>query len=274
MCVDNEWEAAVVGQADVGIHADIVAVDTHLSAEQCDTSLPLAFGHAHNVAHSPSCIIYPLMVKSSQVCSTRAVAPFGYACLSIQASQALVLFRLGCAPLSRNTAFGTNMLSRVCIFCQQYRGLRLIEDEYHVCFDCPLYDQPRYLLFCKLFETNFSFGENVMQNCQPLHLLASILSATTPQHVRLISRFLSDCLAMRALARCDIAEGPEIRGLAAGRWTTHLSNVEKSRLYKHIGDAINSVHVPIRELFSNCFGLHLPPPVPLLSFVTKQTTSG
>ena len=129
-------------------------------------------------------------------------------------------------------------------------------------------------MFCKLFETNFSFGESVMQNCQPLHLLASILSATTPQHVRLISRFLSDCLAMRALARCDVAEGPEIRGLAAGRWTTHLSNLEKSRLYKHIGDAINSVHVPIRELLSNCFGLYLPPPVPLLSFVTKQTTSG
>ena len=214
------------------------------------------------------------MVKSSQVCSTRAVAPFGNACLSVRASQALVLFRLGCAPLFRNTAFGTNIHSRVCIFCQQYRGLRLIEDEYHVCFDCPLYDQPRYLLFCKLFETNFSFGESVMQNCQPLHLLASILSATTPQHVRLISRFLSDCLAMRALARCDVAEGPEIRGLAAGRWTTHLSNVEKSRLSKHIGDAINSVHVPIWELFSNCFGLHLPPPVPLLSFVTKQTTSG
>jgi hypothetical protein len=31
MCVDKEWEAAVVGQADdiVGIHADIVAVDAH-----------------------------------------------------------------------------------------------------------------------------------------------------------------------------------------------------------------------------------------------------
>ena len=128
-------------------------------------------------------------------CNVRSVASYGNACLSARASQALALFRLGCAPLRRTVAFGSNVLTRVCLFCQFYHGVKLIEDEYHVCFDCPLYERLRCSLFHKLIQSEFSF------NCiepHPLNLLASLLSVTNPPHARAVSKFLCDCLAESA----------------------------------------------------------------------------
>jgi hypothetical protein len=264
-CADAEWEVEVIGQASLDIHTDVAVAADPLLGLLNDSNLLLTSGHAHNVMRSPSCVTYPLMVKASRVCSTRCVAPYGNACLSPRASRALALFRFGCAPLRRNIAFGTNVVMRVCPFCDVHYGARLIEDEYHVCFECPLYAQPRYLMFYNLFNSRFSFC-NV--DVQPLNLLASLLSADNPQHARTVGKFLCDCLAMRALARCDASEGC---GLMASKWVAHVSSSDKLRLQTFISDAVNKFYVPVKELLSSCFNVTLPVPAPLSSFIAPST---
>ena len=130
----------------------------------------------------------------------RKVAPFGYVCLTPRLSRALALFRLGVAPLNRNICFSSCISARICSFCFNSGAGKFIEDEFHACFECSLFDSLRCSLFEILHKNGFMFSSK--QNCNdvcPITLLADLLSVANPAHVRCVSRFLNDCLSLRAL---------------------------------------------------------------------------
>ena len=207
------------------------------------------------------------MNNSNQSClsrRSRCVAPYGNSCLSARASRALALFRLGCAPLRRNTAFGEKVHMRTCFFCYHVYGVRFVEDEYHVCFQCPLYEQPRYLLLCHLRNADFSFN-NI--DPYPLNLLASLLSVSIPHHVRIVGKFLCECLAMRALAGCDALQS-STPSTVAGTWLSHVTSQERAKLQMFVDDAFSGFKLPFDEIFSVYFNVVLPVPSPLSCFLS------
>ena len=241
---DFDWEVEVTSQADVSIHADVSSIN-HVPLFDGPTvstasDLSLTLGYAHNILCSPFCIAYSIMNNSNQSClsrRSRCVAPYGNSCLSARASRALALFRLGCAPLRRNTAFGEKVHMRTCFFCYHVYGVRFVEDEYHVCFQCPLYEQPRYLLLCHLRNADFSFNNT---DPYPLNLLASLLSVSIPHHVRIVGKFLCECLAMRALAGCGALQS-STPSTVAGTWLSHVTSQERAKLQMFVDDAFSQI---------------------------------
>ncbi len=85
-------------------------------------------------------------------CSVSSVAAFENVCLSDRCSRSLKLFRLRIAPINRNFQLDAPVTDRLCVFCVKSTYGRFIEDEYHVCFDCPLYESLRCKLLLKLVE--------------------------------------------------------------------------------------------------------------------------
>jgi hypothetical protein len=153
------------------------------------------------------------------------------------------------------------------LFCRHYRQTSHIEDEYHVCFECPLYELPRYFLFHQLSMAYFSFA-NI--DVQPLNLLAALLSVSNPQHVRAVSKFLCECLAMRVLAGCDAPTAGCCRP-TVGNWLSHVTDSDRARMQRCIEDAVLGFSVHVDELLLARFNLRLPQPMPLSSFVSQQT---
>ena len=115
---------------------------------------------------------------------------------------------------------------------------RFVEDEFHVCFDCPLYESLRCNLLLKLINSNFSFPPHwsrLLNNCPPApELLAALLSVEAPAHVRQVSSFLFECIALRCvyLTRCGITSK------SISFWLRFVTNKERERLESLLCEAI------------------------------------
>ena len=109
--------------------------------------------------------------------------------------RAFCLFRLGTIQLNVQTGRwgGSHVLSRTCDFCQKVCQRRVVEDPYHVCVECPLYECMRMCTYKKLLDRGFDFSS--VRGL--LHLCVSMLCVKEPSHVRTIGRFLADCMAAR-----------------------------------------------------------------------------
>ena len=78
--------------------------------------------------------------------------------------------------------------------------IHAIEDAYHVCMECPLYDVLREREFTALYQCGFEFGSECDVLVRDLFsVYVSMLYASKRPHVWAIGRFLSDCLAVRAM---------------------------------------------------------------------------
>ena len=149
-------------------------------------------GSMHVYDHRGNRFYRSVYVNNFGVC-----APFVSVYMSVCTLRALCLFRLGMAPLrmytGRQTVPSTPVLARTCEFCERKCGRRVLEDEYHVCVECPLYDNLRVNLFFKLMSRGLSFFRmrNLMCVC------VSVLCVRDPSMVRAVGQYLADCLATR-----------------------------------------------------------------------------
>ena len=116
--------------------------------------------------------------------------------------KAYCLFRLGIAPLHAHIGrwtkpSPTHVLARTCQFCVAVYERQVVEDEYHVCMECPLYDVLRYALLSRLD----SPGPNsVIRQCSTLtDLFRCLLNLTRKSQIWLVCRFLLDVLTVRCV---------------------------------------------------------------------------
>jgi hypothetical protein len=111
--------------------------------------------------------------------------------------RALCTFRLGIAKLHVHTGTWktpvTPLLDRTCAYCDSECGQKAVEDPYHVCMECPLYECARVELYNKLRAQKFDFTST--------HTLTdtytSLMNVGQPDAVRSVGRFLADCMAIR-----------------------------------------------------------------------------
>ena len=68
---------------------------------------------------------------------------------------------------------------------------KAVEDPYHVCMECPLYDRARLDLYHKLQSADFTFPTNLTDT------YVALMNVNQPDAVRSVGRFLSDCMAIR-----------------------------------------------------------------------------
>ena len=68
-----------------------------------------------------------------------------------------------------------------------------MEDTYHVCVECPLYDQMRARMYRLLRAHGFDFSKIRDLEC----MYRCMLCVSDAKHVRAVGRFLADCLAAR-----------------------------------------------------------------------------
>lgn len=124
-------------------------------------------------------------------------APYVHVYMSTRSFHALCLFRLGMAPLhmycGRQTTPRTHVLARTCQFCESMCNKRVIEDEYHVCVECPLYDSLRVCVYRVLLRAGFNFPFVFNLVC----LCMCMLNVRERSQVQAVGSFLADCLALR-----------------------------------------------------------------------------
>ena len=132
------------------------------------------------------------------------------------------------------------MYDRLCSFCLRSANRRFIEDEYHVCFDCPLYENLRCELLLKLVASKFCFPQHwawINNNCPPApELLAALLSVKAPAHIRLVANFLFNCVALRSiyLANCGLSSK------ATSFWLRFVARNELEHLNSLLCEAISN----------------------------------
>ena len=85
---------------------------------------------------------------------------------------------------------------RICPFCA-FVGDRIIEDEYHLVIECPLYDSPRATLLDKI---GTGQPEALAACTHAYDLYGLILSPRDKGHFLLTSRFLLQCIGLRTMA--------------------------------------------------------------------------
>ena len=191
-------------------------------------------------------------------------------CLSGRCSRSLALFRLRVAPVNRNFQFDAPVYDRLCSFCVNSSYGRFVEDEYHVCFDCPLYESLRCKLLLKLINSNFSFPHHwscLLNNCPPApELLAALLNVKAPAHVRQVALFLFECLALRCvyLTQCGITSK------SISFWLRFVTKSERERLEALLCEAnenskksrLDSFELSdsFAQLLSRHFNVHKPVP--------------
>ena len=109
--------------------------------------------------------------------------------------RAFCMFRLGTVHLNIHTGRWSNshVLSRTCQYCRLVCGKLVVEDPYHVCIECPLYECMRVHTLNTLHAREFDFSSVP----DLLRLCVSMLCASDPSHVRTVGRFLCDCMAAR-----------------------------------------------------------------------------
>jgi hypothetical protein len=273
---DADWCDELCALVQVKLHDRLFEVEDFASFSTVE-------GRAHNVIHAPNNLTFPLMISlNGPLC--RKAAPFGYVCLLPRLSRALALFRLGAAPLKRNTCFTSCLSSRICSFCYNTGAGKCIEDEFHVCFECKLFNVIRCSLFKILHQNNFKFSSKVVKRSLsdfcPLALLAELLSVSNPTHVRCVSRFLNDCLSLRAMYL-------EKYCMHAGRepfnyWPLFDSDRQKlSKIFEvsvSIATHVSKPDLPDCDsdsihLFSKLFSIFITPRVPLWLFVHELNQS-
>ena len=122
-------------------------------------------------------------------------APYLSVYMSKCVLRAFCQFRLGMAPLNAHDGRKKHMLvlARVCEFCSRVCGQQVVEDTYHVCMECPLYDSLRVNVFKQLDRFHFDFS-NVHDL---MGMYVCMLCVSDRLHVRAVGRFLADCLAVR-----------------------------------------------------------------------------
>ena len=192
----------------------------------------------------------------------RNVGPYGNIYLFHHLQKTIALFRLSAAPINRNiifTKFGTCIANRFCDFCDTYFSNRCVEDEYHVCFECPLYDDIRADFYINLLHSEFDF----LKKCtEPLFLLSSILSVSKPKHVRILGDFLYKCLALRSLFNQDESDT---------FWTTFFAAADRKRFINYL-DKINNIDaifmLKSQFIFQNAFKITLDKPRKLTDFIS------
>jgi hypothetical protein len=201
--------------SNIGEHGESTGESNKLGVPMSNSfrSICSTYGHIHNILNvsffndlvrlgSPTSTSHSLHLHSHS-----SVAAFGNVCLSERCSRSLALFRLRLAPVNRNFQYDAPVYDRLCSFCLQSTNERFIEDEYHVCFDCPLYESLRCKLLLNLVDSNFSFPRDWARfgnNCPPApELLAALLSVKAPAHIRLVANFLFNCVALRSIYLTD-----------------------------------------------------------------------
>jgi len=178
----------------------------------------------------------------------------GYAAATLPPHQlrAIVAFRIGHTPLAVHTSHGLPVVSRACCFCHQHLGERSIEDDFHVLFECPLYNSSRIAYFCRLLPLA---GRDRSHTRTPTQITARLLSTRDATDSRALGRFLSRVLHTRELflARLNghpapyrpdheicmrIASDPDSALALIGRSALHVRNwlgsVPPSPLYVHV----------------------------------------
>ena len=237
------------------IHKDVSKVLIDIpqlnSTAHLENDFFLTFGHAHNVITSSCDAIY----LSSSICnntsSLRNVCSYSNISLSNHLQKTITLFRLSAAPLCRNIQYETCISNRICKFCDIYFSKRHVEDEYHVCFECPLYDNLRTDFYINLSHAKFDFSKKCSQ---PIYLLSSILSVSKPKHVRLLGEFLYKCLALRSIYASNEVDN---------FWTRFLSTDDRKKLDKYSKNIDNCEVAFIFKshfIFQNKFSITLDEP--------------
>ena len=268
---DKEWsfELCSIAKMDVRnnfeIHKDVSKVLVDIpqlnSTAHLENDFFLTFGHAHNVITSSCAALY----LSSSICnntsSLRNVCSYSNISLSNHLQKTITLFRLSAAPLCRNIQYETCISNRICKFCDIYFSKRHVEDEYHVCFECPLYDNLRTDFYINLSHAKFDFSKKCSQ---PIYLLSSILSVSKPKHVRLLGEFLYKCLALRSIYASNEVDN---------FWTRFLSTDDRKKLDKYSKNIDNCEVAFIFKshfIFQNKFSITLDEPRILTDFVSKN----
>ena len=127
----------------------------------------------------------------------RKVAPYVKSCMSPRLTRVICMFRLGIVQLHSFTGgwsqVQTHLFARTCSFCQHECQRHVLEDAYHVCMECPLYDHMRMRIYNYLHDHNFDFTPIV--GLQDLYV--AMLNCADARTIRAIGGFLLDCLAAR-----------------------------------------------------------------------------
>jgi hypothetical protein len=144
----------------------------------------------------------------SPTCNTPA--PYLDTHLPTNHLRALCMFRMGIAQINVTTGGWTKkgenvtpVLGRTCTYCNSKCSRQVVEDAYHVCVECPLYEHARVQLYQYLSTHGFDFTPAV--NLHAMYV--SMMSVGKPATVRAVGRFLADCMAARDtfLGRADRA---------------------------------------------------------------------
>ena len=126
------------------------------------------------------------------------MAPYADVYLPARELRAFATFRLGIAHLHAHTGkwvSGSQPLpARVCEFCKHAPVDRLVvEDAYHVCVECPLYERMRMRLYTYLARGGFDVAS--VRSLQDMFV--ALLCVGAPQFVRAVGQYLVDCMAAR-----------------------------------------------------------------------------
>eukprot|EP00973_Karenia_brevis_P033724 4650546-Karenia_brevis.AAC.1 len=102
--------------------------------------------------------------------------------------------------MQRRTAMvqqGTNP-SRICLFCWTQRDVTVLENEAHVCLECPAYDAQRDSLFSTLSQEVFQFLSTNQNADAKLHRL---LASSSKEDIVAFARFLGRLRQVRRKLR-------------------------------------------------------------------------
>jgi hypothetical protein len=109
--------------------------------------------------------------------------------------QALSALRYGTAPLARNLLHDVPVSGRLCPFCANSKIYHaFVEDEMHVCFDCPVYAKTREVLVYELQGTTSPYA-----SCPPVcaseaaRALGALLNPKCRASARAVARFAAAC---------------------------------------------------------------------------------
>ncbi len=103
---------------------------------------------------------------------------------------ALSSLRFGTAPLIKNVAHNLPVSGRLCPFCVK-DGRSVVEDEAHLCFDCPLYRSEREELVVSLQGTQsaISKGQFGLGGSVAASLLKALFSPQCRASARAVAKF-------------------------------------------------------------------------------------
>lgn len=88
------------------------------------------------------------------------------------------------------------MISRVCRFCHEHLGQRIIEDDFHALFECPLYNFFRVAYFRRRSPLA---DHDRARSYTPTQITARLLTTRDASDSRALGRFVSRVLYTREL---------------------------------------------------------------------------